>query len=209
MIKPDFIGDKIFYLNPSFTTVTTAVYAGIDGAIDNKLVLPYAYTATVRDDYDARNYEFEQAGVTAVLGTRAAFGLFLSPENDKHNLLFQVNGKVSIIAPAANGLLRVGFFFGRRATSNTVVSNGGSPQNSLAQFMYLPCDVMYDQASLNGRVSASICRDLFALELAGGFVYSFGFFVENHAASAAITGFASLSFRKYRDEIGVFRPSGG
>lgn len=203
-MKPNPIGDKSLYLNPSFTTLNTAVLAAIDGAIDQTLMLPYAYTATVRDDYDARNYNFDNAGADLPAGTRAAVGLFLSAENEKKNFLWQLTGKLSMSSIAAASI-RGGFFFGRRATSSTVVSNGGSPQNSLAQFMYLPeTSVAVDGTNRE----YSIRSDHFSLELAGGFVYCFGFFMENYGvAVAGLKGSASLAFRKYRSELAAHQPS--
>jgi len=204
-MKPDFVGSKSLYLNPSADTFTTADLAAIDGSNGWGTILPYAYTATVREDYDAFN--FGTTGTPDIAASsRVAFGLFLSPSNDKHNLIFQVSGR-ALFAMQDSGYCFGNFFFGRKATNNTVVSDKASANNSLAKFMYLPSNQV--SSVNNSNIHDSIETEIFSLELAGGFVYCFGYQLTNYSGTAmTIDGGVSLSIRKYSSTIPAFRPSG-
>jgi len=206
MFRPDFIGRKSLYLNPSSDKLTTANIAAIDTAFSD-VISPYAYTATVRDDYDSFNFLFSDAGSDLVAGQRLAVGLFLSPQNEQGNLLFQLSGALKLVRSGTITTTSQ-FFFGRKATNNTVVSDKTAPQNTLASFMYLPSNKL-NSGVLSTPVHDSIETEVFSLNLAGGYVYCFGLLLDNVSAVTTDTlkGGVSLSMRKYSSEIEVFRPS--
>lgn len=210
-MKPNSIGSKILYLNPSRDVLTTTNLAAIDGAYDNATLAPYAKSATVRDDYDAYNFDTEDAGSTLVAGQRMAVGLFLSPENDKHNLLFQLSGKINLYLTGTNITVNTNFFFGRKATNNTVVSDKTAPQNTLEIYTMLPdTSIAYANDRTGGQfISQSIKDELFALENSGKFVWCFGVVIDNLSASdVALRGtIGALGMRKYSTEVSSFKPS--
>lgn len=220
MFQPDFVGRQILYLNPTGTgtKISTANLAAIDttaGAMD--VISPYAYTATVRDDYDAQNFILADAGADIVSGKRIAFGLFLSPDLEKKSLLWRVSGKALFSnLVGANPHINFSFFFGRKATDNTVVSSLAGVNNQLAKYMLLPSQsnrYLVSPASGSGAgftMSDEIESQVFTLDPgATDYVYCFGFFMDNYgAADITLNGAVSLSVQKYRSELGVFMPRG-
>jgi len=213
MIRPNFIGPKALYFNPSIaaaTELTTTDLAAIDGAIDFATVNPYAYSATVRDDYDTMNINFSNAGSSLALGQRVAVGLFISPSNDLKNLLFQVSGKASILFSGTSIVPMCRFFFGRKASNNTVTSSKAAPANTLAAYQVLPSITSSAVKSTSELFfNDSINHEIFSLESSGAYNYCFGVMIDNHSASNAVGlyGSINLSIRKYQSELGVFRPS--
>lgn len=213
-IRPDVIGMKPLYFNPASDVFTTANLAAIDGAYAYNALLPYAYIATVRNDYDAFNFHTSNAGSTIAAGVRIAFGLFLTPENDKENLLFQVTGKASLVSDNTDVPLITNFFIGR-AASNTVVSDKTTPQNTMAKWMFLPKSAVsttnfFVAVSGSATYDDSIREDVFTYELEGGFNYVFGYVIDNHgAAGHLLKGHVHLSFRKYASAMTVFSPDRG
>lgn len=210
-MKPNSVGPEILYLNPGIATLSTTNFAAIDTAFSMSTISPYAYTATVRSDYDAYNFVAEDAGGVIVAGQRVAFGLFLSPDNDKGNLLFQVTGKAFYRTVSATGLVGMQgqFFFGRKATNDTVVSSVVGPENTLAKYMLLPnkSGVMASAAALQS-IDYSIEDQVFTLSLPGGFVYCFGFYLENvSGTNYTMSGGVSLAMRKYSSELPAWSPS--
>jgi len=212
MIRPNFIGAKSLYLNPAVSKLSTANLAAIDGAYAFDSYLPYAYSATVSDTYDSNNFCLDDAGANLVAGQRVSFGLFLSPQNDLKNLLFQVSGGAKWRASHATafGGVRGSYFFGRKATNNTVVSDLASANNTLAKFTVLRSwdSLANDGTGLASTFAQYIQDEVYALELSTGYVYCFGYELTNHgSADVVMRGGVSLAFRKYNSELGVFRPS--
>jgi len=218
MLRAEMVGPKILYFNPSMSSkISTANLAAIKttaGAMD--VMSPYAYTATVADEYDTCNFILADAGATLAATSRVAFGLFLTPDNEKGNLLFQVSGKAAFSSvTGTNPLVRGGFFFGRKATNNTVVSSLAAVSNTLAKFQYLPSKFERVSGGASSGTSSgislhdSIETEIFTLTLSGGYVYCFGYYLENYAASTpdvALHGGVSLQFRKFRSSLDVFNP---
>lgn len=209
MIKPDFIGPKSLYLNPASDQLVSADLAAIDTDYTVTTVIqPYAYTATVADNYDAFNFLFDNAGADLLPNRRIAVGLFLSPQNDKGNLLFQVSGKVDISGGAV-AITKGSFFFGRKSTNNTVVSTKVAAANSLALYRLLECKQKMSYISGTTQIISESCEEeVFTLNLSGGFVYCFGYFLDNMSGAIAqsLRGHICLSVRKYASTLDVFRP---
>jgi len=207
-MKPNVIGPKVLYYNPSATVLTTANITAIDEAIDPSSLKPYAYSATVREDYDARNFltSPEATGSAVPAGQRLAVGIFLTPDNNKGNLLFQLSGRAQFSIATSSADYQMGFFFGRKATNDTVISDLTAPQNALDKFIYLPAvhTAVGAQAAF-----ASLEIELFSQELAAGFVYCFGFHFDNPTASShVLTGGICLAARKYAYPTSVWQEQG-
>lgn len=209
-MKPNFLGSKSMFFNPSIISFNTAEIGLIDTAISPSVISPYAYTAVVRDDYDAANFNLDAAGVSLVAGQRVAFGLFLSPQNHLGNLLFQLTGKVMLTATLGTfGGLTGSFFFGRKATNNTVVSSKAAASNTLASYMLLPSTAVNMVTSgAPGVLNDNLESELFSLYLEDGFVYCFGYLLDSVQVASAIVGGMSLALRKYSTEIPEFHPTG-
>jgi len=210
-MRPDPVGPKVLYFNPSSDKLSTANLAAIDSVHATDTVQPYAYTATVRDDYDAFNFLTDDAASNLVTDRRVAFGLFLSPQNDLKSFMFQLYGKACFLVGGTNVTPKGSFFFGRKATNNTVTSDKASANNTLAKWIYLPSIHTSDRLGTGNRVyTDEINTELFSYELSGGFVYCFGFMMDNNgAADISLKGGVSLAFRKYSTVIQEFSPTGG
>jgi len=209
MIRPNFVGSKVLYNNPSSVSFTTADVALIDEGLDTSLCSPYAYTATVRDDIDSINYRLPAAGVDLLTIQQVSMGLFLSPDNEKNNLLFQVSGAANIIVNGSTSF-HSSFFFGRKATNNTVSSTKAGVANTLDKFILLPTSRAntLNSATTISLVGDSIEKEILSIYSSGAYVYCFGFIIRNYSGSTiTMKGSIDLSFRKYQSEIGVFRPS--
>lgn len=217
-MKPNVIGPKILYLNPSDDVFTTAQLAAIDTAywpvVGN--YSPYAKSATVRDDYDTGRFLSDTAATSNIAGKmRNSFGLFLSADNNKKNLLWQLSGSiyVSVIDTIdVTQNLRTSFFFGRKATNDTVTSSKSAVSNTLEKVMTLPAKVLSSHTGPLGATSgngnsfyASIESELFSLEEAGKFVYCFGASIDNTGSDALPCVFdISLSLRKFVTPMFVY-----
>lgn len=212
MIRPNVIGPKLFYINPNVLSATTAVMAAIDEAAPSLLPSVQAYTATVREDYDSREVSFDgTADSVLAANMQVAFGLFLTPDNDKRNLLFQLRGSFHCLnTGAGRGFINSYFFFGRKATDNTVVSSVAAPANALAGFTIVSPTVHHEAADTDViRIVNDFEKEIVAVELAGGFNWCFGFLLQNMSATAQSlnSGRLSLAFRKYASELTVNIPS--
>lgn len=211
-MRPNIVGAKAMYFNPSNVVFSAAEIAAIDSTYDDAIISPYAYTATVREDYDAINYFFADDGSSIIPnGMRASFGLFIAPQNDKKNLLFQLSGKV-VVNTFSNVGCRGFFFFGRKATDNTVVSSKAATSNQLAKYTMLPSQYSgIGQDNVGSTISQlhtdSIETELFSLELQGGFVYCFGYNMVADSADMTVRGGMSLSMRCFCSELYNFDPS--
>lgn len=213
MLRPNIVGPQGLYLNPAMTQLTSANIAATDETYNMDILNPYAYSAVVSDNYDAHNFFLADAGSSFVNGTQWACGLFLTPQNEKKNMVFQVSGSFSFASAIVDQsqVLGVRYFFGR-AASNTVVSDLTGVQNPLAKYMYLPMNSQtsgYQQALVAAGyvVQGSIESQVFTLELVGGFNYCFGMVVYYSGATQIWRGGCSLAVRKYGTELGVFTPS--
>lgn len=212
MIKPDFVGPQALYFNPvlatpKFTTANIAAISTAVGAMD--VISPYAYTATVSDEYDSSNFLLADAGAELDAAKRLAVGLFLTPDNDLGNLLFQVSGSVHINSEEdTNSDFAGRFFFGRKATNNTVVSDLTAPQNTLAKYTILPSVSSWlMNVTKYTHLNDSIQSQVFSLKVAAGYVYCFGYMLDNFGGNTPLcNGIISLAVRKYRTSIDCFRP---
>jgi len=207
MLKANIIGSKAFHLNPGQTSYDAAAVAA-GSSSDSYLVgqmQPNAYTATVREDYDARTF-ISDATVDFIANNRFACGLFLTPENNKGNLLFQLSGEV-IVTADAGASLNGGFIFGRKATNNTVAVG----PNALASYSRVPYkSLMQFNDGVNFCMRYSVETELFTLQQAAGFVYCFAFDIVNNAGTDGTSGrfCATLSVRKFSTALDVFVPVG-
>jgi len=214
-MKPNSVGPKILYLNATEDSFTTAELAAIDTTNAPAAVnySPYAYSATLRSDYDAFRPYISAQSLAAV--NRVCFGLFLSPDNDKRNLLFQLTGRARLhMADTTECGINLSFFFGRKATNNTIVSSKAGVNNTLETIQHLPltvCMASYEPivAGTTNRIyrDISINSELFSLYSSGKYVYCFGVEIRNTTSSSqTITFDASLAFRKYSSAIEVYNP---
>jgi len=214
MIKPDVVGSKAMFFNPGVSTFTAAELALIDGSRDSAAsnYLPYAHSATVRTDYDSRRFCIDAEAIAA--DTRVSFGLFLTPENEKGNMMFQVSGQCRIYTPVDNGGIIPSFFFGRKATNNTVVSSKAGANNALAVLTLLPPTAVSTRGSYVDEVN-SIDYAIETTVLAENdytnypYVWCFGVALDN-ADNSDITVRAdcSLAVRKHGKSFPVYLPAG-
>lgn len=211
-MRPNEVGPKSFFLNHLGEVFTSGEFAAIDTPFvvsNTPIISPYAYTSTVRTDYDGHNFFTDYTLGCDLIGLGCvSFGLFLTPENDKpSNLLFQVAGRASWLSyqevmPKGN------FFFGRKATNNTVVSSKAAPSNQLAAYSLLPSKSSFGSTITAFSMNDAIESDLFSLRLDTGFVYCFGYTLENHWVDPInVHGGVSLSFRKFSSELRSYDPS--
>lgn len=220
-MKPNSVGSKLLYLNPVDVTLSTAEIALIDTAVSPAVgnYSPYAYTATLRDDYDTIRVINSSTSALLATGQRLSVGVFLSAQNNKDNLLFQVSGMIRIIGISAAILeaSNAGFFFGRKATNNTIVSSKAAVSNTLEKVMNL-CPTVINKSpmvwdtSVPEQASAPIINvgiqsEIFTLAEADKFAYCFG----AEIGCGATTGLGMifdicLSIRKYNAALANFEP---
>jgi hypothetical protein len=214
-MKPNSVGKKHLYFNPgTAVSFNTTELAAIDSTLGNapESLYPYAYTATVRDDYDTMNFSTGSYNVSDVAAQRnLAWGVFLSPENDKKNLLFQASGVLDLQCDSAlDDYMQCGFFFGRTASS-VITSTKAATANQLAKGIWLPGHSSVTVGGFTGQpryMSIGFEGEIFSYYLNGGYNYCFGVWVQNPgAAVGSVSLKGTISLRKYSTELGVFRPS--
>jgi len=206
-MKPNIIGSKVLYLNPSTVAFSTAELAAIDTVDNSPDIYPYAYTGTVANNYDSYNIDLDACDIATQ--SKVSFGVFLSPENDKGSLLFQVNiaGKVYHSGSSA---FSVEAFFGRKATNNTVTSSKAGANNLLSKYIVIPAQTWANADGAGKYCNISVNSELFSLSSAGEYVYCAGITVTNLSGSTAASlrdGLFTISLRKYNSELTVFEPS--
>lgn len=220
MIKPDMTGRKQFYINPTIDTFTAAQLANIASAmgVTAASIQPFAYTGTVSSQYDAHNFSTDTLGTGCALadGKRIAFGLFLTPQSDLGNVLFQLSANLDLTAWCANAwYVRPKFFFGRVASTNTVTSSKASANNALDKFSLIAPNAgsisfAHPTTDFIG-VNYGVETEIFSIldTTATQYNYVFGCMIENNTGVSATIAFQlSLAFRKYGDVLSVYRPTG-
>jgi len=83
--------------------------------------------------------------------------------------------------------------------------------NYVAKYMLLPSNCISSPINGTGNRYQSDCIEsqIFSVELSAGYVYCFGYLIDNHSAnSATFQGGISLSFRKYESELSSYKPRG-
>jgi len=205
MIRPNFIGNKVDYLNIGTTvSPTSANIAALDSSWGTETIYPYAASATVRENYDALNIYAH--GQDFVFTNKAAFGVFLTPDNEKGNLLFQFSGCMTVQSLSNSANFHPYFFFGRKATNNTVVSDLTSQNNALDKYIILPTQIT-NGTSANMTISCN--TEIIGAYQSGGYNWCAGI-VFSCGGAANVTFYnlkATVMLRKYQSEIGVYRPS--
>lgn len=213
MIKANRVGDKVFYLNPSVTEFVSGDTDLIAGTYSNLAAsyMPYAYTSTVRSDYDSHRFVSTGAAPVQISDVeRVSFGLFLTPQNEFGSFLFQLSGSIQVLHTGNPSMPN--FFFGRQATNNTVVSSKVGSNNALAKVLVLPpTSVAYAPAGTDGQamIQYGIQTELFALSETGLFNYCFGASFSNPASSYTSEQYfdISLAVRKHSTTLTVFPPA--
>jgi len=97
------------------------------------------------------------------------------------------------------------FFFGRKATNNTVVASKASAENALANHILLPSHFSTNSAL---HKQYSIETELFALNETAGYVYCFGILIPNYGSAVTAEFDISLAIRKYSEPLSVFPADG-
>lgn len=206
-MKPSITGPKIIFSNPSAVTFTSAEIALIDDPLSANTIKPYAQSATVQSHYDSMHVVPDLA-CAQVANSRVAWGVFLTPGNDFKNLLFQVSGRARFYITGTSVLASGFFFFGRRASSDTVVSSKASANNTLDKWIVLPSRSNSNQLSNPCYIHDSICDEIWAERDASGYVWCFGYALDNLSGANAIgvNGFVDFSLRKWDSPVSEFRP---
>jgi hypothetical protein len=130
MIRPDLVGRNLLYNDPTNVSFTTAELGLIDSSRDTRTMYPYAHTATLADNEDEVNIDI--AGQDIASSSKVAFGLFLSKELTKGNMLFNIQACVS--GNTTNTAIQWYPFFGR-TSSSTITSTKATTANELDNYI--------------------------------------------------------------------------
>lgn len=201
MLKPNIVGEHLIY-DPNVqgsTGFTSADLAAIDADLDQNQQYPYAYSGTVRDDYDACKYYVDDAGVHILADKKNSFGVFLSADEDIGDFLFVCSGRVEIFSEAD---LMVYPFLGVR-TGSAVTSSLVAASNSVSDYMLLPCDVSRDTNCLSVSWREVCCY----IHEGNGYPLCHAFTVENPGSDNEIIMRSSIMIHKWKKEINVYNPS--
>lgn len=207
-MKPNIVGKKTMAMSSNlaigFESFTTAELANIDSTYSDEAVYPWARSATVREDYDCINVRLHSSDIA--IGSKIAFGVFLSPNNEKGNLMFQVSGRSQFNASA--GSFSAYWILGRKKTNNTVVSSKAAASNELEKYQLIHSwDTYY---SNSGAYKSSILDEIFSFEKSGAYVYCLALVIQNSNGAAATTlygSFISIQLRKYVSELSYYNAS--
>jgi hypothetical protein len=199
MIRPNLVGCNVHYEEPAETSLTTADIAAIDSTRNSHDFYPYAYTATIDDNYDEQSYLIGAQTLPTL--QKLTFGLFLSPDLEKQGLIFNVNGHIA--GDFGDSLIHAFFVFGRTA-SDVVTSSKVAQSNLLEDYVILPASAI-GKTSVNQ--SYSIDRQVYARYVSDGSNYFFGICVQSHSGSDKTVSLqASLQFAKFGANLDCFRP---
>lgn len=199
MIRPDFVGKKIIFEKPNKLMTTTSINAAVDSTIANADIYPQAYTETVNDNFDER-IVLTDGACNIATGNKLAFGLFLSPENEKNGLMFNVSG--GVFTRSGSGSVGITFFFGRQA-GTTVTSSTGTPENQMEDYIVLGCE----EGGYTNHRSVKLNEQIFAKRVGDGGNFVFGVLIRNLAGSDdQLYLDLYLSFQKFGQNIDCFRP---
>lgn len=207
-------GSILYYTPPNVQEITSAEFNLIDDANTTTNLKPQAYSATVQNGQDARRINTPVAGWSIAASVQAAFGLFLSSENSKGAFMHQVKGYANLLIEGSGfDQISARYFFGRRATSDTVVASLAAADNQLEHWILLPTKSDSSHINVTGsRLPLRLSCDeiIYTPKDTGDFVYCFGIQIYNHSASTAtIKGSISLDYRKDTDSLVCYHPKLG
>jgi len=200
MLRPSFTGNIHYMKNPAVTALTTANIIAIDGASGAGTVFqPYAYTATVVDDKEEHNYCIDGQDLGANL--KVCFGIFLSAEDTKRNMMFNIQGALSY--KGSSHSVKIYPIFGI-TNATTVTSTLIAQANDLDYWKIISCEGVSAGASakfitfntqivIEGRSDAKLKCLAWVLDNESG-------------AGSTNYVLSSLSMQKYTETTDVFKP---
>ena len=131
-VIPNLSGPKVYLDDPAFVDFTGAELALIDSSDASATVYPYAYTATVAEDFDETNCSLLNVNIAA--NQKVAFGVFLTSDDEKGNLMFEISGAVAgTMSPSI-----VTYAIFGRCNASTVTSTKAGTANQLSTYTLLP-----------------------------------------------------------------------
>jgi len=193
MLQPNLRGSMAHNIHAAPVDFLTADLALIDSDIYSKTYLPYAYTATVADDSDGVSYTIATAAQAIADDQKVALGLYLSADNEKGNLVFNLQGSVSARYSAND--VSTFFIFGRR--DGAVTSTKAGTANQLGRNIILPLDtISQDDGLVFASINQSIIIQCDTTDTA--VAYCFALVMENETGGAVTAKMEStLSMQKY------------
>lgn len=213
MNKPNLIGSKLIFNDPTRTGLTNAIVDAVDSSTTSSGIWPHAYTAAVSGQYDTHNWTTVATDIDLAAASKFAMGVFLSDQAAPLGgaVLFSCKGSLTFLGEASSEFL-VYPFFGRLSSSAVVVQSDSAASNELASYIILPQIGTFRSAS-TAAVSFNYCHvDQEVLQIAStiGNPLCFGFVILNASATAWNIDMlnCTLSIQKYVNDLPGYNPSG-
>lgn len=196
-------GNPDYYDKSSNVDFSQANLDAIDSSNASLNLYPYAQSATVQEDHDDTNLSI-LGSYAMVAGQKIAFGLFLTPDNEKGSLMFHGDIAVEMNISDANVML-YGIY--GRTNASAVVSSVVGNENLLSTYRYLRCN----HSDMTNTKSLAYNGQIFSdnEEAGGGSGYNhvLGFVIENHSGGTpTIVMRASMAFKKHGKNLSYYDP---
>jgi len=200
MIRPNLTGDIVRYSDPTLTSLADAEIVLVDSAASSRDIYPYAYTATVSDDYEEANYNLIEK--TSKSAMKLVYGIFLSADNNKKNLLF--NASVSVNAETVDSRVLIYPIFGR-TTASTVTSTKAGTANVLDNYIILPHILSHCDTA--AAIAMNMNTQILGLYKSTGEIWCLGVVIANVSGADRVLNLeCSMQLTKHGTTTDVFKP---
>lgn len=205
MKRSNLVGNHILLEDQGDKTFTNAIVDAIDSASNSIDVYPWCKSATVQEYRDSHNFHSLGYATTLAQGQKVAFGVFLTADNDKGNLVFDVNGCINIQRDGTN--VSVYPIFGRTYAS-TLTQSDAAASNLLDHYIILPFGLNPVYEVTNFQDYCTFKNSILSIELSDGYIYCLAWVIESHnsGADVGMIFHASLDIQKYSSVTNVYRP---
>jgi len=212
-------GSKMLFGDPGETIFTNAIVDAIDTATTSTDIYPYAYSATLQNQFDERNFRSLATDVDIAISSRIAFGLFLADTTEtgntaKKNVILSMRGS-HIFNTEALASIRAYYIFGR-CSASTVTSTTAATANLLSEYIVIPerapVNRSYMATSTPFEQRGACSEDIVKIAFGGtGYPLFFGLVIENLSPSTAYNFdqlVCSLSFQIWDQPLQAYRVKG-
>lgn len=137
---PNEAESKVQYGTPGESLFTNTIVDAIQHPLSSTDIYPWAYSASLSNEWDERNFRSVANDLDLTASRRIAFGLFLSDsqlgDKAKEKILFSCIGSLEM-SIETSAPIRVYPIFGR-CNAGSIVQDNAAPANKLSRYIRLP-----------------------------------------------------------------------
>ncbi|UOF79420.1 hypothetical protein [Microviridae sp.] len=218
MYTIDLQKSSVLFGSPGESLLTNAIVDNVDSAISSSNIYPWAYSATLQNQLDERNFRTVATDVDLAAASRFSAGLFLADStelgnNPKKNIFLSVKGSLNFFSEVA-APFKVYFILGR-CNASSITQSDVTASNLLSRYIVLP-EIGQTSYGANNTNQVMVHRSIDTQILkigfdSTGYPLCFAFVIEN---LSSITAYnfdflqASLQFQIWDQALQAYRVKG-